>query len=87
MKKVGIYSVLLQLATFLSSCGIGAALNINHNQNATEVNLSENNFKVIDKVSGSSGVTYVLAMEVWTEGNVRKCVFKDVEKSQLVQWF
>ena len=62
MKKIGIYSVLLQLATFLSSCGIGAALVTNHNQNATEVSLSENNFKVIDEVSGSSEVTCVLAI-------------------------
>jgi len=62
MKKIGIYSVLLLLAAFLSSCGIGTALVTNHNQNATEVHLSENNFKVIDQVSGSSEVSYVLAI-------------------------
>lgn len=62
MKKIGIYSVLLSLAGFLSSCGIGHALVTNHNQNATEVHLSGNNFKVIDQVSGSSEVTYVLAI-------------------------
>ena len=62
MKKIGIYSVLLLLAAFLSSCGIGTALVANQNQNATEVHLSENNFKVIDQVSGSSEATYVLAI-------------------------
>ncbi|MES2652638.1 MAG: DUF6567 family protein [Bacteroidota bacterium] len=62
MKKISIYSVLLLLAAFLSSCGIGAALVTNHNQNATEVHLSENNFKVIDQVSGSSEVSYVLGI-------------------------
>ena len=49
------------LATLFSSCGIGTAVVANHNQNATEVHLSTNNFKVIDQVSGSSKVSYVLA--------------------------
>jgi hypothetical protein len=62
MKKIGIYSVLLLLTVFLSSCGIGAALVTNHNQNATEVHLSGNNFKVIDQVSGSSEASYILAI-------------------------
>jgi PBP1b-binding outer membrane lipoprotein LpoB len=60
MKKISIYPVLLLLAAFLSSCGIGTALVTNHNQNATEVHLSGNNFKVIDQVSGSSETSYVL---------------------------
>jgi hypothetical protein len=62
MKKISVYSVLVLLTAFLSSCGIGTALVTNHNQNATEVHLSGNNFKVIDQVSGSSEVTYVLAI-------------------------
>ena len=62
MKKIVIYSVFLLLAAFASSCGIGTALVTNHNQNATEVHLSGNNFKVIDQVSGSSEVSYVLAI-------------------------
>jgi hypothetical protein len=60
MKKISIYPVLLLLAAFLSSCGIGTTLVTNHNQNATEVHLSGNNFKVIDQVSGSSETSYVL---------------------------
>jgi len=62
MKKIGIYSVLLLLAAFISSCGIGTALITNHNQNATEVHLSGNNFIVIDQVSGSSEASYVLGI-------------------------
>lgn len=62
MKKIGNYSLLLLLTTFLSSCGIGAAFVTNHNQNATEVHLSGNNFKVIDQVSGSSEASYILAI-------------------------
>ena len=60
MKKIGIYSALVLLAAFLTSCGFGIAHVSNHNQNATEVHLRENNFKVIDQVSGSSEVSYVL---------------------------
>ena len=62
MKKIGIYTVLLMLTAFLSSCGIGHALVTNHNQNATEVHLSGNNFKVIDQVNGSSETSFVLAI-------------------------
>ncbi len=62
MKKISIYSVLLLLTAFLSSCGIGTAHITNHNQNATEVHLSANNFKVIDQVTGSSEASFVLAI-------------------------
>lgn len=62
-----IYIVLLLLAAFLSSCGISTALVTNHNQNLTQVHLSENNFKVIDQVIGSSEASYVMAI-----GGMRK---------------
>jgi len=62
MKKIGIYSVLLLLAAFLNSCGFGTAVVSNHNQNATEVHLSGNNFKIIDQISGSSEASYVMAI-------------------------
>ncbi len=61
-KRIVIYSLLVLLATFLNSCGIGHAYVTNHNQNATEVQLSGNNFKVIDQVSGSSETSYVMAI-------------------------
>jgi hypothetical protein len=62
MKKISIYSLMLLLSAFLSSCGIGTALVNNLNQNATEVHLSTNNFKVVDQVSGSSEASYVFAI-------------------------
>ncbi len=62
MKKICVYSSVLLLSAFLSSCAVGTALVTNHNQNATEVHLGGNNFKVIDQVSGSSEVSYVLAI-------------------------
>ena len=61
MKSIGIFLMLL-FTTSLISCGIGHAPVINHNQNATEVHLSQNNFKVIEEVSASSETHYVLAI-------------------------
>lgn len=62
MKKISIYFVLSITLIFLNSCGISTAFITNQNQNTTEVILSGNNFNVIDQVSGSSEVSYVLAI-------------------------
>ena len=62
MKKISIFSVVFLLAALFSSCGIGTAVVTNHNQNATEVHLSGNNFKIVDQVMGSSEASYVLAI-------------------------
>lgn len=80
MKKISIYSVLLLLAAFLNSCGIGTALVANHNQNATEVHLSGNNFKVIDQVSGSSEVSYVLAIGGMNRRQLYQNAYSDMMK-------
>lgn len=58
MKKTVIYTILLSLVSFISSCGYGFAPFTNHNQNTTEVQLAGNNFKVITQVSGSSEDAY-----------------------------
>ncbi len=62
MKKIITYTFMVLFSTLLSSCGIGYSFVANHNQNATEVHLSGNNFKVTDRVSGSSEVYYVFAI-------------------------
>lgn len=80
MKKIVIYSVLLLLTTFFSSCGISTPLITNHNQNATEVHLSENNFKVIDQVSGSSEVSYVLAIGGMNKRQLYQNAYSDMMK-------
>jgi hypothetical protein len=60
MKKLKISLLLLSGIVFLNSCGINYANVINHNQNATQVHLGSNNFKVVEKVSGTAEVSYVL---------------------------
>lgn len=62
MRKIILYAVLIINLVILSSCGVGVALVTNHNQNATEVHLSANNFKVTDQISGSAEDTYVMAI-------------------------
>jgi hypothetical protein len=61
MKKVLFVLLTVGTITFLSSCGINVATIANHNANETQVQLSNNNFKVIDKINGSAEVSYVLA--------------------------
>tara|TARA_B100001109_G_scaffold255232_1_gene257288 strand:- start:1877 stop:2245 length:369 start_codon:yes stop_codon:yes gene_type:complete len=44
----------------LSSCGINHAYVFNHNQNQTQVKLAEANFKMLEKVSGTAAINYVM---------------------------
>lgn len=60
MKKIIFPLVAILLLIFLSSCGVNNAYILNQNQNSTQVHLSESNYKVVDKVSGSADVNYVL---------------------------
>lgn len=61
MKKTSILIVTAAIVIFSSSCGVNHAFMLNQNQNATQVHLSNNNFRVVEEVSGSAEVTYVLA--------------------------
>lgn len=51
---------LVALVALMSSCGINYALVEHQNQNATQVKLSQNNYKVVERVSGTADVSYVL---------------------------
>jgi hypothetical protein len=48
------------IVILLSSCGVNHAYMINLNQNSTQVHLGSRNFKVVERVSGSADVSYVL---------------------------
>ena len=56
--KVLFLSAFISVVLF-SSCGINNAVLMNQNQISTQVQLMSNNYKVIDRVSGSSEVTYI----------------------------
>jgi hypothetical protein len=72
MKKLTVLALALSGITVLNSCGVNQALIANHNLNSTQVQLSGNNFKVVDKVSGYSEVPYVLGIG----GITRKQLFE-----------
>ncbi len=66
MKKLTLFAAVAGMFV-LSSCGVNGALIVNQNQNASQVHLSSNNFRVVDKVSGSANVAYILGI-----GGLRK---------------
>jgi len=61
MKNRSILFTSVALLFILSSCGVSHSFMLNQNQNTTQVHLGSNNFSVVEKVSGTSEVSYVLA--------------------------
>ncbi len=56
-------AILLLLAAFLfQGCGIHTALMGNLTGNMTNVELSKKNFKVVEKISGTSDATYIMGI-------------------------
>ena len=60
MKKLFYVSMLVLSILFFNACGVNNALIANLNQNATQVHLSSNNYRVVESVSGSAEVKYIL---------------------------
>ncbi|GEM_PF-5298895 len=60
MKKILVRIGLSALVVALNSCGMNYAATGNYNLNTTQVQLANNNFRVVDTLTGSSSVTYVL---------------------------
>lgn len=60
MKQLTILVLLAASLLSLNSCGVSNAFVFNTNQNATQVHLSEANYKVTGKAVGSAEVNYIL---------------------------
>ena len=60
MKQFKILSTVFLISILITGCGFHSSLVGNINNNTTNVELSKKNFKVIDKISGSSTATYIL---------------------------
>ena len=60
MKNLLPLVTILFLFMLFSSCGVNYALIENQNQNSTQVHLTSDNFKVVDRVTGNAEVEYVL---------------------------
>jgi hypothetical protein len=59
MKNIIVAFYALVSIIFLSSCGVNQSIITNQNQNSTQIHLATNNYKVVEKISGSSDVTYI----------------------------
>ena len=61
MKKLKLLPLFIGLI-FFSSCAFHSGLVNNFNNNTTKVELSKNNFKIVDYVKGSAHCTYVFGI-------------------------
>lgn len=62
MKTIKIIAIVFMASILMTSCGIHSATVSNTNNNVTHVELSRNNFKVIDRVSGTATATYIFGI-------------------------
>ncbi len=60
MKNIKIMLAILSVAFLTTSCGFNYAIIENQNQNSTQVHLRSDNYTIVDRVSGSADVTYIL---------------------------
>jgi len=85
MKKLTFVSTLLILTMAFTSCGVSNAVYVNHNQSATQVLLSNNNYKIIDKVSGSAEMHYVFLIGGTNQRQLFENAYSDmVKKANLI---
>ena len=78
MKKVSILTTIAAAALMLNSCGVNSAIVANHNLNSTQVQLSGNNFKVVEKVSGTAEVSYVLCFGGMNKKRLFETAYSDM---------
>ncbi len=62
MKNLKIAMALLLVTFLFQGCGIHTALVGNLTGNMTSVELSKKNFKVVERISGSSDATYIMGI-------------------------
>jgi len=77
MKKLRLLPLFIGLI-FFSSCAFHSGLVNNFNNNTTTVELSKNNFKIVDYVKGSAHCTYVFGI-----GGLSKDALVEKAKSEM----
>lgn len=80
MRKLTVFFFVAVLAITFTSCGYNVANVINANTNSTDVELSSNNFKVVDRVAGSSDVTYILGIGGMSAQQLHDNAYSDMVK-------
>lgn len=85
MKKLTFASAALIFTMVATSCGVSSAVYVNHNQSATQVVLSSNNYKVVEKITGSAEVSYVFLIGGTNQRQLYENAYSDmVKKANLV---
>ena len=76
------FKVCLIIATAigLGSCGMNYAVTGNYNLNTTQVQLATNNFKVVDNLTGTSSVSYVLMIGGMSKEQLYANAYADMMK-------
>lgn len=80
MNKLKLILIALVAITAFAGCGVHTAYVGNVNSNITQVELSQNNFKVVDKVSGKSTATYIIGI-----GGLSNKALIEKAKTQMLQ--
>ena len=85
MKIIKIISIVFLTSMLMTSCGIHSARVGNLNSNVTNVELSKKNFKVVDKVSGTSTATYIFGIRGHSnKALIEKAKSKMLENANLI---
>ncbi len=83
-KSLLILGALILVVTLLSSCGFHNGLTSNVNSSQTSVVLSKNNYKVIDRVSGTAKAKYIFGIGgISAKALIEKARISMVTKSKL----
>jgi hypothetical protein len=72
--------IAVMLAVMLSSCGMNYAVTGNYNLNNTQVQLASNNFRVVDELSGSASVSYILLIGGLSEKQLYQNAYADMQR-------
>ena len=80
MKKQRFLFLIIASLVFLTSCGVSGAYIYNHNENSTQVHLSSNNYEIVDQISGSSDVSYILIFGGMNKKQLYENAYSDMVK-------
>lgn len=80
MKQFSIFSIALLLIISFSSCGVNGAMVLNQNSNATQVHLTKKNYRVVEQVTGSADVNYVMLIGGMNRKQLYQNAYSDLVK-------
>ena len=80
MKPTLTLAAVLIVSLSLSSCGVNYATTGNYNLNTTQVQLASDNFRIVDTVTGSASVSYILLIGGLSEHQLYENAYAEMMK-------